>query len=78
MSDSAIENYTAKFIDGPLEGKTISTAFLESGDPQPRLEIPSADPDKRYLYVHAGGLEFEADSSQPTAVNYRYLQAVFS
>lgn len=78
MSDSAIENYTAKFTDGPLEGKTISTAFLESGDPQVRLELPSADPDKRYIYVRAGGLEFEADSSQPTAVDYRYLQAVFS
>jgi len=33
MDTSTTGSYTAKLIDGPLEGKTVATAFLESGDP---------------------------------------------
>jgi len=71
--------YTAKLTDGPLEGKTITTAFLESGDPQPRIEI-GADSGKRYLYARGAGLEFEGSDSpgRPSAVEYRYLEVILS
>jgi len=71
--------YTAKLTDGPLEGKTITTAFLESGDPQPRIEI-RADSGKRYLYARGAGLEFEGSGSpgRPSAVEYRYLELLLS
>jgi hypothetical protein len=68
--------YTAKLTDGPLEGRTITTRFLETGDPQPRIEIPGGV--KRYLYVRGAGLEFDSEGTQrPSAVDYRYLEAVF-
>ncbi|MET0975041.1 MAG: hypothetical protein ABWX82_05200 [Leifsonia sp.] len=68
--------YTAKLTDGPLEGRTITTEFLDTGDPKPRLEIPGGA--KRYLYVRGAGLEFDAEGTQrPSAVEYRYLEAVF-
>ncbi|KQO95376.1 hypothetical protein [Leifsonia sp. Leaf264] len=68
--------YTAKLTDGPLEGRTITTEFLEGGDPRPRLEIPGGA--KHYLYVRGGGLEFDGEGTErPTAVEYRYLEAVF-
>jgi hypothetical protein len=71
--------YTAKMTDGPLQGKTITTTFLDSGDPQPRIEIP-ADAGKRYLYARGSGLEFEGSdaSGRPSAVEYRYLEALLS
>lgn len=71
--------YTAKLTDGPLEGKTITTEFLESGDPQPRIEIPADAGGKRYLYARGAGLEFESSDlpERPTAVDYRYLEALF-
>lgn len=70
--------YTAKLTDGPLQGKTITTAFLESGEPQPRIEIP-AEAGKRYLYARGSGREFEGSESEarPSAVDYRYLEALF-
>ena len=74
--------YTAKLIDGPLEGKTISTDFLASGDARPRLEISAAVGSKHYLYIRASGAEREYASDddrggQPTAVSYRFLETVF-
>lgn len=84
MGNSERASYTAKFTDGPLEGKTMRVNFLSSGDPQPQLEIPaetSTADGKRYLY--ARGTEFEYDggdpsSERPSAVDYRYLHAVLS
>ncbi|PJJ55434.1 hypothetical protein [Compostimonas suwonensis] len=80
MATSLSGTYTAKLTDGPLEGKTITTPFLESGEPQPRLEIPAESDGKRYLYARGTALEFGGDGDsghQPTAVDYRYLEAVF-
>ncbi|TFD32904.1 hypothetical protein E3T34_07305 [Cryobacterium sp. TMT1-62] len=78
MANSATGTYTAKLTDGPLQGKTVTTRFLESGDPRPRLEIP-ADGNKRYLYLRGSGLEFDSSTfpARPTAVDYRYIEALF-
>ncbi len=77
MDTSSASSYTAKLVDGPLEGRTVSTAFLESGDPRPRLEL-NADKGKRYIYTRGAGLEFTRDDDdRPTAVDYRYLETVF-
>ncbi|MDN4614318.1 hypothetical protein P5G50_07635 [Leifsonia sp. F6_8S_P_1B] len=82
MATTSMTTYTAKLIDGPLEGKTISIAFLDSGDPRPRLELPAPSGGKKYLYVRASGLEREFASEgpgaeRPSAVGYRYLETVF-
>ncbi|WP_223694405.1 hypothetical protein [Leifsonia poae] len=80
MATTSTTTYTAKLTDGPLEGKTISTEFLDSGDPRPRLDIPSGSGTKRYLYARSSVLEFAADDptdNRPSAVEYRYLEAVF-
>ena len=79
MATASTGTYTAKLTDGPLEGKTITTAFLASGDPQPRIEISADAGSKRYLYARGAGLEFEGSESpeRPTAVEYRYLEALF-
>jgi hypothetical protein len=81
MGTSSFGTYTAKLTDGPLEGKTITTEFLDSGDPRPRIEIPADAAGKRYLYARlGGGVEFASDdtgSDRPSAVDYRYLEAVF-
>jgi hypothetical protein len=75
--DTSTSSYTAKLIDGPLEGKTVSTAFLDTGDPRPRLEL-NADKGKRYIYTRGAGLEFSADDDdRPTAVEYRFVETVF-
>ncbi|QAY74672.1 hypothetical protein ET445_16370 [Agromyces protaetiae] len=77
MDTTSAVSYTAKLIDGPLEGRTVATAFLDSGDPQARIEL-NADGGKRYVYSRAGGLEFDgADSDRPTAVEYRFIETVF-
>ncbi|GAA4381170.1 hypothetical protein [Agromyces bauzanensis] len=77
MDTSSASSYTAKLIDGPLEGKTVATAFLESGDPRPRLEL-NAEQGKRYIYTRAAGLEFAGeDDDRPTAVEYRFIETVF-
>lgn len=77
MDISSATSYTAKLIDGPLEGKTVATGFLESGDPRPRLEL-NADKGKRYIYTRGSGLEFSADDDdRPTAVEYRFVETVF-
>jgi hypothetical protein len=82
MATTSLTTYTAKLTDGPLEGKTIATDFLPSGDPRPRLEIPAPSGDKRYLYVRASGSDTEyssadAHSDRPSAVGYRYLETLF-
>ncbi|MRG60456.1 hypothetical protein GE115_11350 [Agromyces sp. CFH 90414] len=77
MDTSTAGSYTAKLIDGPLEGKTVATAFADSGDPRARLELPG-DSGKRYVYSRGGGLEFSAeDDSRPTAVEYRFIETLF-
>ncbi|MCX7520928.1 hypothetical protein OSC27_01410 [Microbacterium sp. STN6] len=78
--DTSVGSYTAKLTDGPLEGKTIRIDFLDSGDPQPRLEIPVESTGKRYLYLRAAGVEYaseDTDSRRPSAVDYRYLETLF-
>ena len=79
MSTAATGTYTAKLTDGPVEGKTITTEFLDTGDIRPRLEIPAESGGKRYLYTRGAGLEFDSTEfpDRPTAVDYRYLEAVF-
>lgn len=80
MGTSSSGAYTAKLTDGPLEGKTISTDFLDSGEPQARIEIPSGNGEKRFVYTRSGGLEYASDSGEsdrPTAVGYRYLETLF-
>ncbi len=69
------ESYTAKFTDGPLEGKTIRTDFTGSGEPQPQLTIPVAAGSKKYLYRRSSGLEF-GETERPSAVDYRYVEAI--
>lgn len=70
-------SYTAKLVDGPLEGKTIRTSFLDSGDPQARLELAAPVGAKHYIYLRTGGMEHEEGAgSRPTAVEYRYQQVV--
>ncbi|HYI32567.1 MAG TPA: hypothetical protein VEX88_03800 [Glaciibacter sp.] len=79
MATASSGTYTAKLTDGPLEGKTITVQFLGSGDPQPRIEIPADAGRKGYLYSRTAGLEFDSSdhSERPTAVDYRYVEAVF-
>ncbi|HEV7567705.1 MAG: hypothetical protein QOD05_1599 [Microbacteriaceae bacterium] len=80
MGTTSMGTYTAKLTDGPLEGKTVTTEFLESGDPRPRIEIPAESGGKRYLYARGTGREFadgDAVSDRPSAVDYRYLEAQF-
>ncbi len=68
-------SYTAKLADGPLEGKTVRTDFTDAGEPQARLSIPAPANQKTYLYRRSAGLEF-ADSDRPSAVEYRYVEAI--
>ncbi|AGW42327.1 hypothetical protein O159_23660 [Leifsonia xyli subsp. cynodontis DSM 46306] len=74
--------YTAKLIDGPLEGKTIATAFLDEDGLRPRLELPSTTAGKRFVYIRAAGAEVEFAPGDdraplPSAAAYRYLETVF-
>lgn len=78
MDTTSARSYTAKLIDGPLEGKTISTPFLDSGDPQPLIAIPAEAGGKRFSYARTAGLEFAGGSGElPTAVEYRYRETLF-
>jgi hypothetical protein len=75
--DTSTGTYTAKLIDGPLEGKTVSTGFLDSGDPQPMIRL-AGDGGKKYVYSRGAGLEFDAPGEErPTAVEYRFIETVF-
>ncbi|MDO9395865.1 MAG: hypothetical protein Q7T71_04920 [Herbiconiux sp.] len=75
MAPTERGTYTAKFTDGPLEGKTIRTDFTSTGEPQARLTIPAVQAAKQYLYRRASGLEY-GDSDRPSAVDYRYVEAI--
>ena len=82
MATTSLTTYTAKLIDGPLEGKTIATEFLGTGGLRPRLEIPAPTAGKRYVYVRAAGIETEytgddSDHGRPSAVGYRYMETLF-
>ena len=80
MATTSMTTYTAKLIDGPLEGKTIALSFLDSGDPRPRLEVPTPTEGKHYLYIRSAGIEYASDDAldgRPSAVEYRYLETVF-
>jgi hypothetical protein len=73
IPDQTATAYTAMLGDGPLEGKTVRTAFGEDGRPQARLEIRSGTGSKRYVYLRSGGAEFDESSHErPSAVEYRY------
>jgi hypothetical protein len=75
---TASATYTAKLLDGPLEGKTIATGFLESGDPQGRIVIPANNRGKKYVYRRNGEIsEFAEGTGAPGVVDYRYLGAEF-
>ena len=77
MDTSTTGSYTVMLVDGPLEGKTVATAFLESGDPRPRIEL-NTDQGKHYVYSRAAGMEFAAPGDdRPTAVEYRFVETVF-
>jgi hypothetical protein len=74
---TTFRTYTAKLTDGPLEGTTIRTEFTAAGEPQPRMTIPTATPSKQLLYIRGTGVEFGDDNARPTAVDYRFVQAIF-
>ncbi|WP_344774799.1 hypothetical protein [Gryllotalpicola kribbensis] len=75
---TAGETYTAKLLDGPLEGRTIATSFLDGGTPQGRLVLPANDRGKKYVYRRSGEIsEFADGTGAPGAVDYRYFGAEF-
>ncbi|MWB99110.1 hypothetical protein [Agromyces seonyuensis] len=73
--DTAV-SYTAKLLDGPLEGRTFSTELTESGEPKSQLSIP-VEVGKHLRYSFAGGIEYDEPSGKPSAVDYRYAGADF-
>jgi hypothetical protein len=80
MANTSTTTYTAKLTDGPLEGSTVTTEFLDAGVPRPRIELPSSTGSKHYVYVRSSGIEFASDNAlddRPSAVEYRYLEAIF-
>ena len=78
MSTPVDTHYTAKLVNGPLEGKTISVEFLDSGEPRPSIGIPSTG-NKTYIYARTSDLEFDREGSdRPSAVAYRFREAAFA
>lgn len=72
-------SYTAKLVDGPLEGKTVSAAFLDDGAPQARIVLRANDRGKSYVYRRNGEIsEFAEGTGAPGAVDYHYLGAEFA
>lgn len=70
--------YTAKLVDGPLEGRTVAANFLDNGDPQGRIVIPANNRGKKYVYRRSGEIsEFAEGTGAPGAVDYRYFGAEF-
>jgi len=70
--------YTAKLLDGPLEGRTLAASFLDTGDPQGRIVIRANDRGKKYIYRRNGDIsEFAEGTGAPGAVDYSYLGAEF-
>jgi len=70
-------SYTVKLTDGPLEGKTISARLSDHGSPTPTVDVPSGTAGKVYRYARTTGEEYD-DSGAPSAVDYRFLEAVFT
>jgi hypothetical protein len=70
-------SYTVKLTDGPLEGKTISARLSDQGSPTPTVDVPSGTVGKVYRYARTTGEEYD-DSGAPSAVDYRFLEAVFT
>lgn len=65
-------SYTAKLVDGPLEGKTLRRPYGDASAPAARIEIP-ARAGAHYVYLLAGSLEHdEGAGALPTAAAYRY------
>ncbi|AAT88408.1 hypothetical protein ATY41_10820 [Leifsonia xyli subsp. xyli] len=82
MAPTSTTTYTAKLLDGPLEGKTIAMTFLDEDGLRPRLELPSTTAGKRFVYVRAASAEVEfapgdARTPLPSAAAYRYVETVF-
>lgn len=72
-SGSTAAAYTAKLVDGPLEGKTLRRPYGDDSGPAARLEIPGSRAGSRYIYLLAGSLEHdEGAGALPTAAAYRY------
>ncbi|WKK70824.1 hypothetical protein Q0F99_13785 [Rathayibacter oskolensis] len=72
-STSTTTAYTAKLLDGPLEGKTIRRSYDGASAPAARLEIPGARAGSHYIYLFSGALEHdEGAGALPTAAAYRY------
>ncbi|WP_245979572.1 hypothetical protein [Gryllotalpicola protaetiae] len=70
--------YTAKLLDGPLEGRTVAASFLDSGDPQGRIVLPANDRGKKYVYRRNGEIsEFVDGTGAPGAVDYSYFGPEF-
>ncbi|MBF4462860.1 MULTISPECIES: hypothetical protein [unclassified Rathayibacter] len=66
-------SYTAKLVDGPLEGKTVRRPYDGESAPAARLEIPGSRAGSHYIYLLAGSLEHdEGAGARPTAAAYRY------
>lgn len=70
-------SYTVKLTDGPLEGKTIAAQLTDEGSPTPTVDVASGTPGKVYRYARTTGQEYD-DSGAPSAVDYRFLEAVFT
>ncbi|KQQ03923.1 MULTISPECIES: hypothetical protein [unclassified Rathayibacter] len=65
--------YTAKLVDGPLEGKTLRRSYDGATTPAARLEIPGPRAGSHYIYLFSGALEHdEGAGTLPTAAAYRY------
>ncbi|MWV49237.1 hypothetical protein GRS96_08095 [Rathayibacter sp. VKM Ac-2803] len=65
--------YTAKLVDGPLEGKTLRRSYDGASTPAARLAIPGPRAGSHYVYLYSGALEHdEGSGSLPTAAAYRY------
>ena len=74
--DTSSGTYTAKLIDG-LEGKTVSTGFLDTGD-RSRGSSSTRDEGKHYVYSPRRGPRVrDDDDDRPTAVEYRFIETVF-
>ncbi|WP_344753912.1 hypothetical protein [Gryllotalpicola koreensis] len=70
--------YTAKLLDGPLEGRTVAMSFLDNGDPQARIVLPANNRGKKYVYRRNGEIsEFADGTGVPGAVDYSYYGAEF-
>lgn len=70
-------SYTVKLTDGPLEGKTIAAQLTDEGSPTPTVDVASGTVGKVYRYARTTGQEYD-DSGAPSAVDYRFLEAVFT